>query len=511
MKATRIRSAMVVGALCIALSLFGQVITSSITGTVSDSSGAAVPGASVTIADPAQGVSRIATTNSVGNYLISGLPAGTYSLTISAKGFAPYQGTGIILQSAQDIHTNVSLTVGTVTSAVTVVGTNIGQVQTENAQLGGTVTGTQITQLELNGRNFTQLIALMPGVSNATGQDEGTVGAYGQPAYSVNGGRPVYNNWEVDGISVMDMGTGGDLVVIYPSVDAINETRVLTSNYGAQYGQDASGTLIAVIKSGSSKFHGDAYEFVRNDVFNSRNFFAADRGSYKKNDFGYTLGGPFYIPGHYNTDKSKTFFFWSEEWRKQIAPNTFNVQVPSAGERQGNFSDVCPNPTTSSFADCPTDPTTGTYFPGNQVTADPNAQALMVMISPPNIGSGALSFFQANPSYATNWREELIRVDQNITPKVRAMVHYIHDSWSTVAPSTLWASGSFPTVNTDFVSPGISLVGHLTVAASPTLMNQFIFGYSDNHIFLRNVGAWQIPGNLSMTGLFNKWVWRKTA
>ena len=504
MRTTCIRSAMVAGVLCVAFSLFGQITTSSITGTVTDSSGASIADASVTIADPAQGVSRTATTNSVGNYLISGLTAGTYSLTVSAKGFAPYEATGIILQAAQDVHENVSLTIGAVTSKVNVVGTNIGQVQTENPELGGTITGTQITELELNGRDWAQLITLMPGVTNASGQDEGTVGAYGQPAYSVNGGRTVYNNWEVDGISIMDMGTGSDLIVIYPSVDAIGETRVLTSNYGAQYGQDASGTLIAAIKSGSDQFHGDLYEFNRNNAFNSRNFFASSVGSYKKNDFGYTLGGPFYIPGHYNTSKSKTFFFWSEEWRKQIAPNTYDVQIPSAAEMQGNFSDVCPNVNTGSFADCPTNPATGTYFPGNQVTIDANAQDLMTAyVPPPNFGSGALSFFQANPSYATNWREELIRVDQNITPKVRAMVHYIHDSWGTIVPGTMWTTSSFPTINTDLVSPGVSLVGQLTAMASPTLLNQFIFGYSANHIVLHNVGAWQVPSNFTMTGLFN--------
>jgi len=503
MKAIWIRSAMVMGALSIALSLVAQITTSSITGTVMDSSGAALPGASVTIANLAQGISRTATTNSVGDYLISGLPAGTYSLTVSAQGFAPYQATGIILQAAQDIHENVSLTVGAVTSKVNVVGTNIGQVQTENAQLGGTVTSRQITELELNGRQFTQLIALMPGVSNMSGQDEGAVGPTAETSYTINGGRAVYNNWEIDGVSNVDTGAGGSLNVTFPSVDAIGETRVLTSNYGAQYGQNGSGTMVVSLKSGTDRFHGDLYEFNRNDVFNSRNFFASNVGSYKKNDFGYTFGGPFYIPGHYNTSKSKTFFFWSEEWRRQIAPNTFDLQVPSTQERQGNFSDVCPNVNTGSFADCPTNPATGTYFPGNQVTIDPNAQDLMTAyISPPNFGSGALSFFQANPSYPTTWREELVRVDQNIAPKVRAMVHYIHDSWHQVVPSTMWATGSFPTVNTDFVSPGANLVGELTVAASPTLLNQFIFGYSVNHIILRNTGPWQIPSNFTMTGIY---------
>jgi hypothetical protein len=443
------------------------------------------------------------TTNSVGDYLISGLPAGVYSLTVSARGFAPYEATGIILQAAQDIRENVTLTVGAVTSKITVVGTSIGQVETENAQLGGTVTGRQITELELNGRQFTQLIALMPGVSNMSGQDEGVVGANSNSSYTIDGGRAVYNNWEIDGVPNVDTGTGGDLNVTFPSVDAIGETRVLTSNYSAQYGQNGSGTIIVALKSGTDRFHGDLYEFNRNDAYNARNFFAPTTGSYKKNDFGYTLGGPFYIPGHYNTSKSKTFFFWSEEWQRQRAPNPFYVQVPSTQEMQGNFSDVCPNVNTASFADCPTNPATGKCFPGNQIPINPNAQDLMTgWIPSPNVGSGALSFFQADPSYPTNWRQELLRVDQNITPKVRAMVHYIHDSGHPLVPGAMWSVGSFPTMNTDYTTPGANLVGELTVAASPTLMNQFIFGYSVNHLVISNVGSIQIPSNFTMTGLY---------
>lgn len=503
MKATLIRLTILAAAMSFAVMMFGQAITSSITGTVTDSSGAVVPGAVVTLSDPAQGVTRHTTTNSSGSFLVSAIPAGTYSLTVAAKGFKTYRATGIIVQSAQKIRANATLEVGQVSTQVTVEGASIGQVQTQSSQLGGTVTARQITQLELNGRNFAQLITLVPGVSNMSGQDEGTVGVNGSVAYSVNGGRTEYNNWEVDGISILDTGSNGTLNV-YPSIDAIGETRVLTSNYGAQYGQNSSGAVIAVLKSGTNQFHGDAYEFNRNEIFNARNFFDVGRGAYKKNDFGYSIGGPVFIPGHYNTDKTKTFFFWSEEWRREVAPNAFDVQVPSTGERQGDFSDVCPNPSNgNSFADCPVDPNTGTYFPGNQVPIDPNAQAMMSMISEPNFGSGALSFFRASPSYPTRWREELIRADQNITPKVRLMVHYIHDTWNNVQPTTLWSTGNFPTINTDFGGPGTSFVTQLTSSVSPTLLNEFIFGYSADHIILSNVGAWKIPSGFSMPGLFN--------
>ena len=132
---------------------------------------------------------------------------------------------------------------------------------------------------------------------------------------------------------------------VYPSIDAIAEFKVLTSNYGAQYGRNGSGTVEVETKSGTSQFHGDVYEFVRNDAFNATPEFQTAPPAYKKNDFGFTIGGPVYIPGHYNTSKQKTFFFWSEEWRREVVPATgfFSVTtVPTLPERGGNFSDVCP-------------------------------------------------------------------------------------------------------------------------------------------------------------------------
>ena len=481
--------------ICITGAVFAQD-TASITGTVRDASNSVIPGASVSISNPATGLDRETTTDSAGNYLVPALPAGTYTLAVSASGFATYRATSVALNAADKIRADVTLNVGEVSTEVTVRGQNIGQVQTESSQLGGTVTGQQITQLELNGRNFTQLITLVPGVNSQTGQDEGTVGVYGSVAYSVNGGRTEYNNWELDGVGIVDMGSSGTINV-YPSLDAIAETSVLTSNFGAQYGQNASGTMLAVTRSGTQRFHGDVYEFNRNDAFNARSFFDTTRPPYKKNDYGYTFGGPFYIPGHYNTQKDKTFFFWSEEWRKEENPNTFDVQVPSTAERNGDFSDLCPGP------DCPINPTTGQPFSGNQVSLDPNAQILLGLIPAPNFGSGASSFYLKSPSYPTNWREELFRVDQNLTPSVRMMVRYIHDSWETVTPTPLWSTGNFPTINTDFIGPGASMVTHLTASASPTLLNEFIFGYSEDRIIVKSQGYWQRPSSMTMTGLFN--------
>src|SRR2546423_11162898 len=245
--------------------------TAQITGTVSDPSGAAVGNVQVTVTSVAQGMTRTANTNSSGEYFFPALPVGSYNMTVSAEGFKKYQASGIKLDVGQKARSDVQMQVGAVQEAVNVEGTNVAQVETQSSDLAGTVTGKQITQLELNGRNFTQLVTLVPGVSNQTGQDEGTVGVYGNVAFSVNGGRTEYNNWELDGGDNMDNGSNETLNV-YPSLEAIAEFKVLTSNYGAQYGRNGSGTVEVETKSGTQSFHGSAFEDVRNEFFNAQSW-----------------------------------------------------------------------------------------------------------------------------------------------------------------------------------------------------------------------------------------------
>src|SRR5438270_8082986 len=242
--------------------------TAQITGTVTDPSGAAVAGAQVTVTSSEHGITRTAPTNTSGDFLFAALPVGSYNMSVTASGFKKYQANGIVLQVGEKARNNITLAVGAAQEQVNVEGSNVAQVETESSDLGGVVNGKEITQLQLNGRNFTQLITLVPGVTNQTGQDEGQVGVGGSVAFSVNGGRSEYNNWEMDGGDTMDNGSNGTLNV-YPSVDAIGEFKVLTSNYGAQYGRNGSGTVEVETKSGTSTFHGDAYEFGRNDAFNA--------------------------------------------------------------------------------------------------------------------------------------------------------------------------------------------------------------------------------------------------
>ncbi|HXM64809.1 MAG TPA: carboxypeptidase regulatory-like domain-containing protein [Terriglobales bacterium] len=505
---------LLVFSLCSSAALFAQD-TASITGTVTDPSGAAVPGAQVSLISAERGINRTTATNGSGDYLFASLPIGSYDLTVSDAGFKKYDAKGIILRVAEKARVNVQLEVGAINTEVIVQGQEVAQVETQSSDLGGTVTGKEITQLELNGRNFTQLITLVPGVSNQTGQDEAGVGVSGNVSFSVNGGRTEYNNWEMDGGDAMDNGSNSTLNV-YPSIDAIAEFKVLTSNYGAQYGRNGSGTVEVETKSGTSSFHGDLYEFVRNDFFNATPEFQTSPPAYKKNDFGFTIGGPVYIPGHYNKDKQKTFFFWSEEWRREIVPGSgfFSVTtVPSLAERGGNFSDVCPvagttysATTAAAFPNCPAQglsTSAPSYFPNNQVPiSNPTVvNALEGLIPTPNIDSNS---WYLPPSLPTHWREELFRIDHNVNDKVRATFRYIHDSWNQDYPVPLWTNGTtFPTIQTNFNGPGVSMVARVTAAASPTLLNEFVASYTTDHITTSLIGPWQRPAGFPSIGIYD--------
>ncbi len=408
--------------------------TASLTGTVRDGTGAVLAGAQVTLKNIANGMTRQLKTNSSGEYVAAGLPPGQYDVSASAAGFRKYQATGVVLRVAQNARIDVTLQVGNIHDEITVRGEGLAQVNTESSELGGTITGKEVLQLQLNGRNFTQLITLVPGVSNQTGQDEGVVGAQGNVQYSVNGGRTEYNNWEVDGGDMMDNGSNFSLNV-YPSVESIEEVQVLTSNYGAQYGRNGSGTVEVETKSGTNKFHGSVWEFARTEAFNAHNYFdipGTPKAGYHKHDFGYSVGGPVW--------KNHTFFFWLQNWRREVVPYNFDNIVPSAANRQGNFSDQCapidPTPT-----DCPIDPNTGNSFPNNTLpSVDPNAQLLLPMIPEANIGSGAQSVFAAAVPEPTRWREDLVRIDHDFNSKLRATFRAIHDSWDTTNATVTWGS-----------------------------------------------------------------------
>ena len=384
-----------------------------ITGTATDQTGAIVTGAKAVLTGPA-GEKLEVTVDAKGSYSFTGLNPGNYTLNVTAPNFAPKAFDNLNLTAGLELTLDASLEPAGEKTELNVESSGVGNVETESSTVSGTITQKEVVAIGLNGRNFTQLIALAAGVSNQTGQDEAKVGVVGSVKYSVNGGRVEYNTFEVDGSDVLNTGLNGaaSTLMVYPSLDAIQEVKVLTSNYGAQYGRTASGTVQVTTKSGGDKYHGNVYDFIRNEAFNSRNFFdfvgtappapgqivgqtiGGKAPLYRRQDFGGTIGGPLTIPGIYNTKKDKTFFFFSEEFRLEKTPTEYNQAVPGLKERgliltpQGiepnlqtnpgtgivyrdfDFSDVCPlNGGTfvrAKFPDCPSvspGATAGTLIP----------------------------------------------------------------------------------------------------------------------------------------------------
>ena len=475
--------------------------TGYLSGTVTDKTGAAVAGAEVVVTNLAGSITRSSTTNSDGAYTVAGLQGDTYRLTVSAQGFQKFVAQKVVLEVAQKSRVDVQLTVGAMNEEIVVTGEDVAQVETQSSEISSTVTGKQLDRLELNGRNFTQLVTLVPGVVNQTGQDEAGVGVNGSVAYSVNGGRTEYNNWEIDGGDNMDNGSNSSMNV-YPNLEAIAEFKVLTSNYGAQYGRNGSGTIEVETKSGGSSFHGSAFYYGRNEAFNARRWDegedpSAAKQPYKKHDWGYTIGGPVFIPHLYNSEKKKTFFFFSQEWRRSNLSQQVNANVPSDAERAGNFSDVCPGP------DCPVDPGTGAAYPGNIVPIDPNGQFLSALIPQANSSLNGFPSSLSSVTLPETWREELVRIDHNLSDNYRLTFRYIHDSWRTVSAMPLWGNGSsFLNVNNDFVGPGTSFVARLSANVTPTMVNEFVASYTADHIKLTTIGDVALPAGYNAGSLF---------
>jgi hypothetical protein len=468
-------------------------------GRVSDTTGAMVPGATVT-ASNATGTATSVVTDGEGKFVLQGMAAGAYEITVSSPGFADYKIQGFNVLDWGGNNLDVQLHPAAEVTQVEVAAQSSMQIETEKSEMAGTLTQEQIVTMGLNGRNFAQLLVLTPGVSNQTQQDEAKVGVVGSAKYSVNGGRVEYNSFDVDGSDVLNTtiaaSHGHITLSVYPSVDAISETKVLTSNYGAQYGRSASGTILVTTKSGGAALHGNAYEFLRNELLNSRGFKDPEGPAplYRRQDFGGTLGGPIYVPGKYNVNKDKSFFFFSEEFRLERSPSSFSQAVPSLNEREGDFSDVCPGP------DCPQ----SSLISGSNVPIDPNAYAILHsnLIPLANSSSGCAFSLTVAPtsdpatwpcydltvSPSTYWREELFRIDHNLNSSVKGSFRFIHDSWDTTATAPQWQYGgnanSFPTVLNRFVGPGLSMVARLTSVKSASLVNDYSVSFVTQHITL---------------------------
>ena len=472
-----------------------QEITGTILGTVTDTSGAIVPNAQVTITNTdRRAVVRSVKTNSAGAYTAPLLPVGHYSVSIEASGFQKVLETNIMLNVSDKRAVNASLQVGNVASTVTVQA-NALQVNTESDAATGLITGTQVRELALQSRNYEELVQLQPGVSADIGDAlyagvSAPNGNTNETAFSLNGSFGNANNWTVDGADNVDRG-GNFSLLNYPSVDAIEEFKVLRGNYSAEYGRSAGGVINVITRSGTSKFHGGIYEFFRNDVLDANDWGnkqqspVAPRTPFRYNDFGGTIGGPLFIPRVYNTQRNRTFFFFSEEIRRVIQQNPVTGVAPDAGERLGNFE----NPV------CDTYPNSDGSCPGNVITSvtqiNPAAAAYLkdVYSHLPLPTNPSQDLLFANEANIFNFQQEIGRIDHTFNSKLSGFARYIQDAIPTQEGGGLFNGNPLPNITrTSTNSPGKNVAVNLTWTISPTLLNEVEYAWSYGAVISNNTG-----------------------
>src|SRR3954464_583292 len=336
-------AALCVAALFMAVPAWAQRTTASIRGTITDQSRAVVPGATVTVTGQDTGLTRTATSDRDGAYTFAELPVGRYRIQVELQGFKTSSRTDIALNVADDRAIDFVLVPGALNETVSVTAEST-PVKTVGGDVSGVVTGTQIRELPLNGRNFLQLATLMPGVSAPDFLNVKDKGLLGGSDLSVSGSAVTSNMWTVDGANNNDVGSNRTILV-YPSVDAIEEFKILRNSYSAEFGQASGAQINIVTRGGTNKFTGSGFYFGRRDALNATNYFIEKAGQPKdqlsRHDFGWTLGGPII--------KDKLHFFASQEWNREKRGTVRAAFVPTAAERAGDFSGAsiagCTNPT----------------------------------------------------------------------------------------------------------------------------------------------------------------------
>jgi hypothetical protein len=448
---------------------FGQLsTTATITGTVRDASGGLVPGATVTIINENTKVSMSTKSNSDGSFVFPGLTVGTYSVKVSKPGFQTFTESGVILHPTLVAAVNVVMQVGKVTSQVVVSAAAV-QVDTATPTLSSQISEEQIVNLPLNGRNFQSLGALMPGIVNTapdTAQNQG--GFLTSNVMGINGNPTNAVQYLLDGMWNENTGNMTQITIL-PNPDTIQEERVLENNFSVQYSLNGAQVVVLNTKSGTDAFHGSAFEYLRNDALDARNFFSPTVPPLKQNIFGYTIGGPFYIPHHYNANKNKTFFFWSEQWTRQNVGSVAVGPSPTEAMRNGVF------PTTGPFAATITNPSTGLPFPNNTIPANmlnSSALALLNVQAPlPNDpANGFNNYINLNPTI-NDTRDDEARVDQNIGPKVRMLFEYFDERQTNGNSYDNFISNPYTTQKDPITTNNQMAQVQLTASLSPSMVN----------------------------------------
>jgi len=485
------RAALIVAAiLVLAEALCGQSVSSAVNGALADASGAAIPAASCSLRDQSTGTSFTANSGPDGLFTFPTVPAGTYTLSAQAAGFKVLEVKDVTVTS-REVRSlgRLTMQVGEVRESVSVTAEGAA-VQLSTAEHSGVLTGNQVNDIALKGRDFFALLQTIPGVVDTAASRETTSNTAGAGIF-INGGRDNQKNISVDGITAMDTHSNGSLS-FQPNMDAIAEVKILTSNYQAEYGRNSSGAITAVIKSGTSRFHGSGYDFYRHESLNANNFFNNRTGTqklpYRYRISGYSIGGPVYIPHKLNSNKDKFFFFWSQEFTgvKTDYGAKF-VNTPTALERAGDFSksfDVNGSLITIR------DPVTGLPFPGNIVPKDrisPLGQAILNFYPLPNYTDpDPRNFYRWNyrSVYSGNTprRNDILKADANLTPSFRMYYRYGRDTDNTIQPWGGKAGSVNYLLSTVFVDRyGNGHLFHATKSFSPTFISEASFAMSKVH------------------------------
>src|SRR5882762_6256204 len=469
----------------------GQTTTvGTISGTIRDEKGAVVPRAVVSIQGEGNGISRTVNSDDNGFYLAASLPAGRYTVSTAPSGFKKTVAPAVDLHVTENKVVNLDLQVGQVSETVT-VSSDAAPVETRSGEVSSLITEKQVTELPLNGRNYAQLALMVPGVSPVT--QAGAGGAFGTAGtgldshvdMSVNGNQSNANMWTVDGVNNMDVGSNATLLV-FPSIDSIQEFRVERNSFSAEYGQAQGAVINLITKGGSNQFHGAGFEFFRSDKLNATDSGLRGAGQPKSqlkyNNYGFNFSGPI--------KKNRIFFFWNEEWRREQRGQVLRNKVPTAAERIGDFSGALTDPLPFVPYTCSHDSngniirSTCTNFPGNKI---PQAN-----LSP--AGLAIMNIFPLpNTSGSTNWissllepiktRQDSIRGDINISKKMNLLVKYTNETWTHAnAAGNFWGDTPCPTLSSDWDQPSHSFAVKLATTLSSTAVNEFQFSRAGNDI-----------------------------
>ena len=453
-----------------------QQISGSISGVVRDNQQAVVPKAKVRLINTVQGNIRETETNDEGFYLFQAVQPSTYTVAIEVTGFKKFERREVKLFASDRLDIPVVLEVGALTETITVEAA-AAEVQTTGADRSGVLQGKQVLDLTMNRNNFLDLVRVIPGV----------VYTGGLGGIQANGNRGNQNNLTVDGVTNVDTGSNGGALATL-NMDQIGEFKVITNAQPAEFGRSSGAQIQVVTKSGTRDFHGTGYWFYQHESLNANlwrnNMENRQRPLSRRNYPGFNIGGPVYIPGLFNRNKDKFFFFIGTEWQNQLIANSLrNVTVPSALERTGNFSQSREGGGSPLIVRDPLNNNIqfpGNIIPQNRISAD--GRRILNFYPQPNAAGINPDFnYQTQVSHSFPRREEMYRGDYNISDKWRLYARYLRTKSEQNMPYGQWnADYNIPFGPMNFGNPGWSFITNLTTTVSPTLTNEFIFGSSRN-------------------------------